>query len=257
MTFVELHQSGHFIIPNAWDVGSARILEAMGFQAIATTSSGHAAALGRSDQQVTLDELVDHVRALSDAVEIPVSVDAEFGFSGDLAGLGEVVDRIAEAGAAGMSIEDYIPERGILQIGDAVDRVGHVVQEAKGSGLVITARAENNLYRGDDFEDILARLAAFEEVGADVVYAPFVKSIEQFAAMTEGLDRPLNALLLNDGPSVDELAAVGVRRMSTGGALALTAYGSLERAAQELIKSGTSTYSAGFLSSQLRLAAFG
>ena len=253
--FKALHDDGHFIIPNAWDVGSARILEAMGFEALATTSSGLAAAMGRHDQHVGLNELVSHVADLVGAVDIPISVDAEYGYADAADGLIETVRGIAETGAVGMSIEDYIPERGILPVGEAVERIAVVVEAAAGD-LVITARAENHLYRGGDFSDTTARLKAYRAAGADVVYAPFLNDVEEYRALVDETKAPVNALLSRRGPSVGELAEVGVRRMSTGGALAFAAYGSVERAALELLKAGTSEYASESLSRSVREAAF-
>lgn len=253
--FQDLHDEGHFVIPNAWDVGSARILEAIGFRALATTSSGLAAALGRNDQEVGIEELVAHVEALVGAVQIPVSVDAEYGFAASPDDLGETVARIGETGAVGMSIEDYIPERGILEINEAVERVASVVEAAEG-GLVVTARAENHLYGVDDIDDTIMRLKAYESAGADVLYAPFLSETTQYQVLVHEVATPINALLRAGGPTVGVLADVGVRRMSTGGALAFAAYGALEQGGLELLRSGTSEYAATSLSQTVRTQAF-
>ncbi len=253
--FRALHADGHFIIPNPWDVGSARVLEQMGFQALATTSSGLGASLGKADQQVTLDELIDHVRDLVAAVDIPLSVDAEFGFADDVSELRDAVERLVEAGASGMSIEDYTPDRGLLDMEEAALRVRTVV-EAAGGALVVTARAENHLYDVDDSEDTIARLQAYADEGADVLYAPGLSELNDFARLASELPRPVNALLGKRTPSVPALAEVGVRRMSVGGGLAFSAYGYLEKAAQELLDSGSSDYRATNVSSNLSRRAF-
>ena len=254
--FRALHAGGHFVIPNPWDVGSARVLEQLGFQALATTSSGLAASLGKADQQVTLDELIDHVERLVEAVSIPVSVDAEFGFTDDLDQLGAVVERMVSAGAVGMSIEDYSPEVGLLAVDDAVARVRRVVEAADGA-LVVTARAENHLYGVDDLDDTVSRLQAYADQGAEVLYAPGLQDGGDLRRLVEELPRPVNALLSRQAPSVGELADLGIRRMSVGGGFAFSAYGYLEYAANELLTSGTSDYREVNVSSEVRNVAFG
>jgi 2-methylisocitrate lyase-like PEP mutase family enzyme len=255
--FAQLHESGCFIMPNAWDVGSARILVSLGFEAIATTSSGHAASLGRMDQQVTLEELLAHVGALVDAVDVPVSVDAERCFADDAPGVAVAVERIAATGAAGISIEDYEPASGIDAIDVAVERVAAAAEVTRSTGMVLTARAENHLYGVDDLEDTITRLTAYHEAGADVVYAPWLADIAQIATVVTATAAPVNVLARVDGPGVSELAEIGVRRVSTGGALAFAAYGAMAAAARELLSSGTSTYIGGGLSMHDRRAAFG
>jgi 2-methylisocitrate lyase-like PEP mutase family enzyme len=255
--FAQLHESGCFIMPNAWDVGSARILVSLGFEAIATTSSGHAASLGRMDQQVTLEELLAHVGALVDAVDVPVSVDAERCFADDAPGVAVAVERIASAGAAGISIEDYEPASGIDAIDVAVERVAAAAEVTRSTGMVLTARAENHLYGVDDLEDTITRLTAYHEAGADVVYAPWLADIARIATVVTATAAPVNVLARVDGPGVSELADIGVRRVSTGGALAFAAYGAMAAAARELLSSGTSTYIGGGLSMDDRRAAFG
>lgn len=223
-------------MPNAWDVGTARILASLGFQAIATTSSGHAASLGRMDQQVTLEELVAHTAALVQAVEVPVSVDAERCFADDAAGVAVTVERISETGAAGISIEDFEPGSGFDPVEVAVERVAAAAEAAKSAGMVLTARAENHLYGIDDLDDTITRLTAYRQAGADVA--------------------PVNVLARVDGPSVAELASVGVRRVSTGGGLAFAAYGALADAGRGLLTMGTSSYIGRALSMGDRQAAF-
>lgn len=243
-------------MPNAWDVGSARILASLGFQAIATTSAGHAASLGRMDQQVTLDELVDHTAALVGAVELPVSVDAERCFADDAYGVAATVERISETGAAGISIEDHDPGSGFDPIEVAVERVAAAAQVARSSGMVLTARAENHLYGIDDLEDTITRLTAYRHAGADVVYAPGLVDIGQVERVVAETGAPVNVLARVDGASVAELASVGVRRVSTGGSLAFTAYGALAEAGRELLATGTSSYIGRALSMDDRRSAF-
>jgi 2-methylisocitrate lyase-like PEP mutase family enzyme len=254
--FAELHETGCFVMPNAWDVGSARILASLGFRAIATTSSGHAASLGRMDQQVTLDELVTHTAALVDAVDIPVSVDAERCFADDAAGVTATVETIAGTGAAGVSIEDYEPGAGIDPVGLAVERVAVASEVTRSNGMVLTARAENHLYGVDDLEDTIRRLTAYREAGADVVYAPWLVDLGQIGRVVTETGAPVNVLARIDGPGVADLADAGVRRVSTGGALAFAAYGALAGAARELLSKGTSKYIGGALSMDDRRAAF-
>ena len=230
-------------MPNPWDIGSARILASMGFPALATTSLGHAASLGKLDQTVTRDELLEHVAVLSAAVDLPLNVDAERCFAEELAGVAETVTLLAEAGAAGCSIEDYDPARAAIDdISVAAERVGTAADAAHGHGMLLTARAENALYGIDDIDDTVTRLRAYRAAGADVVYAPRLTDPEQIRRVVEATDAPVNVLAMRHGPSVPELAALGVRRVSTGGPLARAAYGALRRAARELLGPGTSTY---------------
>lgn len=256
--FRQLHEHGTFLLPNAWDIGSARILAQLGFPAVATTSAGHAASLGRLDQQVTRDELLAHVAVLAGAVRLPLSVDAERCFADTAAGIRETVDLLADAGAAGISIEDYDPATGRVEpIGDAAGRVAAAAQAGARHGIVLTARCENFLYGNPDLDDTIARLRAYRQAGADVVYAPGLRRLGDIARVVEAVPAPLNVLVLADGPSVGQLAAVGVRRVSTGGALARAAYGALRRAARELLDTGTSGYLAQALTGEQAEAAFG
>jgi 2-methylisocitrate lyase-like PEP mutase family enzyme len=243
-------------MPNAWDVGSARLLESLGFAAIATTSSGFAATLGRHDQNVTLDELAAHVAALAAAVEIPLSVDAEDGYAPDAGGLPDTVAVLAEAGASGISIEDYNPLSGLRPIGEAAERVGVYTEAASRAGITVTARAENHLYGVDDLDDTLERLHSYSDAGAHVLYAPGLSSGADIARIVARAGGPVNVLLGADTRTVGQLRDLGVRRLSTGGALAFTAYGAAARAAQELLESGTSDYTAGALTTEERARAF-
>jgi 2-methylisocitrate lyase-like PEP mutase family enzyme len=239
--FRELHAAGTFVMPNPWDVGSATMLAGMGFPALATTSSGHAATLGKADQQVTRDELLAHVAALVAAVDVPISVDAERGFADDPAGVAETYRLIGETGAAGASIEDYDPGTGrILDRAEAAGRVGAAAEAAHSAGMVLTARAEQHLYGGADggeadLEDTIARLVAFRDAGADVVYAPGLRALADIERVVQGVGVPVNVLQMPGTPPLVDLAGAGVRRISTGGALARVAYAAATAAAKSLL----------------------
>ena len=243
-------------MPNAWDIGSARILASLGFEAIATTSSGHAATLGRMDQQVSLDELLGHVSDLVASVGLPVSVDAERCFADDADGVADNLALIADTGAAGVSIEDYDPKSGLDSIEVAAARVEAAAAVTRQAGMTLTARAENHLYGIDDLEDTIERLVAYRDAGADVLYAPGLTDLGQIGRVVEVTGAPVNVLALRDGPSVADLTAAGVRRVSTGGSLAFAAYGALAEAARELLDRGTTTYTGRVLSPDDRRVAF-
>lgn len=244
-------------MPNPWDIGSARLLQSLGFPALATTSSGHAASLGRLDQQVTLDELVDHATAVAAAVDVPLNVDAERCFADDATGVARTVERIATTGAAGLSIEDYDPRTGRIDpLDEAVARVAAAAEAGSTYGLVVTARAENHLYGLDDLDDTVARLRAYRSAGADIVYAPGPTALDDIRRLVDEVDAPLNVLARPGGPTVEQLAQVGVRRISTGGSLAWAAYGALVAAARELLGPGTSTYARVGVAEADREAAF-
>lgn len=244
-------------MPNAWDVGSARVLQSLGFEAIATTSSGFAASLGRHDQNVSLDELVVHVADMCEAVDIPVSVDAEAGYADEAEDLKMTVRQLASFGASGISIEDYIPARGLLDTEEAAARVSRFVEAATQYGLTVTARAENHLYGVDDLADTIGRLSSYRDAGADVLYAPGLVDLDDIAQVVSAVEAPINVLLTPRGPTVDQLGEVGVRRVSTGGALAFAAYGALAAGASELLETGTTAFTTGALSPNDREAAFG
>ena len=233
--FRDLHADGIFVMPNPWDVGSATTLASLGFPALATTSWGHAASLGRKDQQVTLDELVEHAAVIVAAVDVPLNVDAEYCFSADKAGIGPVVRRLASTGAAGLSIEDFNPFAGAIDpVEVAAERVAAAADAAHDEDVVLTARAENLLYGAGDLDDTIMRLVAYRDAGADVVYAPGLVDLGQIATVVAEVGVPVNVLTLPGGPSIPELAAAGVRRVSTGGALAGAAYAELRRLATDL-----------------------
>lgn len=253
--FRALHEGDIFIMPNAFDVGSAKLLEHLGFAAIATTSSGHAASLGRLDGTVTRDELLRHVEALAKAVSVPVSADAEHCFADTVAGVGETIRLLADAGAAGCSIEDFNPSTATTDpIAISAERVEAAVQAAGAHGVVVTARADGLLHGERDVDSILQRLEAFVAAGADCIYAPGltdVRGIEEAATIGA-----LNVLALPGVPPIDDLARLGVRRVSVGGALAGVAYEAFRSQAQHLLQSGHYSYLEKMLSPEVRDATF-
>jgi 2-methylisocitrate lyase-like PEP mutase family enzyme len=240
--FRDLHQDGTFVLPNPFDAGSARLLQSLGAKALATTSSGFAATLGRTDQTVTRDELVAHVRALTSSVGVPVAVDAERGYADDPAGVAATVELLAEAGAAGVSIEDYDPGTDAIEsVEQAAERIAAAAEVCARHGMVLTGRSENHLYGVTDLADTIARLRRYAEAGAGCVYAPGLTNLDDIRRLTGAVDVPVNVLALHGGPSVRQLAAAGVRRVSTGGSLTWAAYGGLVAAATELLQRGTLT----------------
>lgn len=234
--FAALHAGDAFVIPNPSDAGSARVLAALGFKALATTSSGFAFTLGRRDGAVTLDEVVAHVAALDRATDLPVSVDLENGYD---AGPADAIARVAAAGAVGASIEDYDPGVGIYELADAVERVAAAVEAARGLGFpfMLTARAENHIRGNPDLADTIARLKAFENVGADVLYAPGLRTVDEVRAVCAAVAGPVNVLAL-PGLSFGELAAAGVRRVSVGGGLTWVAVKAMADAATAIRDTG-------------------
>ncbi len=253
--FLDLHARDElFIMPNPWDVGSAKILASLGFAALATTSSGHAATLGRHDQHVSREELVDHVADMTAAADVPFNVDSERLFAATVAGIGETIALLARAGAAGCSIEDYDPATGTIDPIDlATERVAAAATACRGR-MVLTARAENFLYGVADLGDTIERLTSFAAAGADCVYAPGLTDLEDIATVVLEVGVPLNVLVMPGGPTIDQLADVGVRRVSTGGALAWAAYGAMAAGARELLEQGTSRFTRGALSADDRRA---
>jgi 2-methylisocitrate lyase-like PEP mutase family enzyme len=236
--FRDLHVPGApLLLPNPWDAGSARLLESLGFQALATTSSGFAATLGRLDGSVTRDEALAHAAAVVDAVRVPVSADLENCFADDPAGVADTVRGAVAAGLAGCSVEDFDGST-IYDAGAAAERVAAAV-EAAGGALVITARAENHLHGRDDLADTIARLQSYQQAGADVLYAPGLVRAEDIRAVVSSVDRPVNVLALPQAPPVDELAELGVARISVGGAFAFAALGAAAEAGRELLERGT------------------
>ena len=232
--FRALHVPGSpLMMPNPWDVGAARILSGLGFRALATTSSGFALTLGRLDYRVTREELLAHCRALCAAVEVPVSADLEDGFGSEPARVAETVRLAAETGLAGGSIEDSLREPGktLYETQLAVERVHAAVEAARAvpGGFVLTARCEAFLYGSSDLDALIRRLQAFEQVGADVLFAPGLSTLEQVRTVCAAVKRPVSVLLVPAlrRRSFAELAAAGAARLSTGGAPAFFAYASL------------------------------
>ena len=237
--FLELHRPGQpLLLPNPWDQGAAKILASLGFQALATTSSGFASTLGRLDGSVTLDEALAHAASIVAATDLPVSADLENCFADDPDGVAHTVRLAVETGLAGCSIEDYSGSR-IYDRAEAVDRVAAAAAAARDGGLVLTARAENYLHGNPDLADTIARLQSYQEAGADVLYAPGLTRIEDIRALLGAVDRPVNILAMPGVPPVAELAEAGVSRVSVGGAFAFAALGALVDAATELRDKGT------------------
>lgn len=245
--FLALHHGdAPLLMPNPWDRGSAVLLASLGFRALATTSSGFAATLGRLDGGVTRDEALAHAADLVDATDVPVSADLENGFAHDPAGVAETIAGAIDAGLAGCSVEDYAghADHRIYDIGHAAERVAAAVEVAHAGPvhLVVTARAENHIRGHDDLDDTIARLQAYQQAGADVLFAPGVIALDDVRRLVSSVDRPVNVLPMADAPSVAELAEVGVRRISVGGAFAFAALGAAVEAARELLDQGTYGY---------------
>jgi 2-methylisocitrate lyase-like PEP mutase family enzyme len=229
--FDALHRGEPFVIPNPWDVGSARALEALGFKALTSTSSGFAWTLGKDDGEATLDEVVEHVRALAAATSVPLAVDLENGYGPpDVAIL-----RVAEAGAVGASIEDWDGSR-LYSLDEAVERLTAAAAAARSLDFpfVLVGRAENLLRGVDDLDDTIARLQAYADAGADCLYAPGLRTVEQIRAVCDAVSRPVNVLRLGDLSPADIFAA-GAQRVSVGGALTWVARDAFVDAAKRLL----------------------
>jgi 2-methylisocitrate lyase-like PEP mutase family enzyme len=254
--FRALHQrKGAFIIPNPWDVGTARILERLGFEALATTSAGFAFSSGVPDNQVGRDSMITHVATLCAATDLPVSADLENGFGDDPETAAETIRRAAAAGVAGGSIEDSVnrPGETVYELAHAVDRVRAAAEAARSLSFpfTLTARCENYLLGIGDLKDTIRRLQAYQEAGADVLYAPCITSREDIVAVVRAVDRPVNFLMGTQPQrySLAELSDMGVRRVSVGSALSTAALGAFLRGAREMKDKGTFNYtkdSAGF-----------
>jgi 2-methylisocitrate lyase-like PEP mutase family enzyme len=241
--FLELHRSEHpLLLPNPWDRGSAVLLASLGFQALATTSSGHAATLGRLDGSVSRDEAIAHAASIVDATDLPVSADLENAFADEPSGVAETVRLALEAGLAGCSVEDSSgrEDAPIYDPGLAAERVAAAAETAHGGPvrLVLTARAENYLHGRPDLADTIGRLQAYQAAGADVLYAPGLRRIEDIRSVVSSVDRPVNALMFASGLDVAALAEVGVARISVGGALAWVAWAAVADAARRLLSDG-------------------
>jgi len=242
--FMELHHEQRpLLLPNPWDRGSAKLLASLGFQALATTSSGSAATLGELDGAIGCERALAHSAEIVAASELPVSADLENGFAGDAAGVAETVRAAIATGLAGCSIEDYSGDDAspIYELAEATERVAAAAEAAHdGEGrLVLTARAENYLHGRKDLDDTIERLQAYEQAGANVLYAPGLMELDDIRGVVESVGVPVNVLARPGAPSVGELASVGVARVSVGGAFAFAALGALVEAAEELQESGT------------------
>jgi 2-methylisocitrate lyase-like PEP mutase family enzyme len=237
--FRALHEGEAFVIPNPWDAGSARVLEALGFQALASTSSGFAFTLGRADGGATLADVVEHVRALDRATSLPVSVDLENGYGAAPEAAATAVAAAAEAGAVGGSIEDFDPAGKIYGLDHGAERVVAAREAADRLSFpfMLTARAENHIRGNPDLDDTIARLQAYERAGADVLYAPGLRSGDEIRAVCEATSRPLN-VLARPGLSMSEIVDAGGRRVSVGGALTWVAVGAMASAATRIRDDG-------------------
>jgi 2-methylisocitrate lyase-like PEP mutase family enzyme len=237
--FRALHEGEPFLIPNPWDAGSARVLAALGFKALASTSSGFAFTLGRLDGGATLDEVVGHAAALDAATDLPVSVDLENGYGTEPERAAEAIARVAAAGAVGGSIEDWDADAGLYEAGRATERVAAAAEAARRLEFpfTLTARAENHIRGNPDLADTISRLQAYEEAGADVLYAPGLRTVDEIQAVCEAVAKPVNVLAL-PGLTLAEAYDAGAQRVSLGGGLAWVAVRALADAAEALRDTG-------------------
>jgi 2-methylisocitrate lyase-like PEP mutase family enzyme len=237
--FRSLHAGEPFLIPNPWDAGSAKVLEGLGFVALASSSSALAFTLGRADGEATLDEVAEHVRAVDAATGLPLSVDLENGYGPAPEDAARAIVRAAEAGAVGGSIEDFDPAGRLYEIGEAVERVAAAVEAARllDFPFTLTARAENHIRGNPDLDDTIARLVAYEAAGADVLYAPGLTGAEQVRAVCEATQRPVN-VLARPGMKMAEVVEAGAQRISVGGSLAWTAIEAMAAAAEAIRDQG-------------------
>jgi 2-methylisocitrate lyase-like PEP mutase family enzyme len=237
--FRAMHEGDPFVIPNPWDPGSARVLAALGFRALASTSSGFAFTLGRLDGDVTIDEVLRHAAALDRATDLPVSVDLENGYGPDPGSAALAITRVAEAGAVSASIEDYDRGGRIYGLHHAVERIAAAVEAARGLPFpfTVTARADNHIRGNPDLDDTIARLQAFEAVGADVLYAPGLETPEEIRAVCEAVSKPVN-VLARPQLSMAQIVAAGAQRISVGGALTWTAINAMISAARDISERG-------------------
>ncbi|MGD9906292.1 MAG: isocitrate lyase/phosphoenolpyruvate mutase family protein [Vicinamibacterales bacterium] len=241
--FRDLHAAGCFVMPNPWDAGSARLLAGLGFPALATTSAGMAWAMGRRDNDVAVDEVLAHLQAIAAAVDVPVNADFEGGFAVEPAGVAANVARAAITGVAGLSIEDSTGDAAapLFAFDLAVERVraAREALDAAGTGVLLTGRSEGFIVGRPDLAETIRRLVAYAEAGAECLYAPGIRTPEDIAAVVGAVaPRPVNVLAYTDFATVAELAALGVRRISVGGALARTAWGGFIAAAREIAAEG-------------------
>ena len=243
--FRALHErEGAFIIPNPWDIGSARILAALGFEALATTSAGLAFSLGVQEGRVAREATLAHCRAIVAATDLPVSADLEKGFGDSPESAAETIRAAADTGLAGCSIEDHTGDRNdpIYPFSLAVDRIAAAAETCRGlaADFVLTARCENLLWGRPDLDDVIRRLQAYEAAGADVLYAPGLRDLDAIRTVCASISKPVNVIMGLPGTTLclDELAAAGVKRVSVGSALARAAYGAFLRGAREMVETG-------------------
>jgi 2-methylisocitrate lyase-like PEP mutase family enzyme len=261
--FLDLHRAGEpLLLPNPWDLGSAKLLAWMGFEALATTSSGFAASLGRNDGAVTREEALVHSAVMVAATDLPVSADLENAYAHEPSGVAETIGLAIEVGLAGCSVEDFSgrDDEPIYDARFAAERILAAADIAHSGPVpfVLTARAENYLHGRPDLADTIARLQSYQEAGADVLYAPGLRSIDDIRQLIREVDRPVNVLAMADAPSVPELAQAGVSRISVGGSFAFAALGALVSAATELREQGTYGYQAASATGrQAAIRAFG
>ena len=251
--FRALHERGCFVIPNPWDIGSARLLEGLGFKALATTSSGFAWSMGRADNQVSLAMALTHLRALAEAVAVPINADLEGGFAREPELVAANVTAAAATPIAGLSIEDSTgdPAEPLFEFALAVERIAAARRaiDASGTGILLTARTEGFIAGRPDLNETLRRLAAFAEAGADCLYAPGLRAMADIKAVVAAVaPKPVNILVGSDFATVEQLADAGVRRISVGGALARAAWTGFLRAAKEIAGQGTFSGLAGAVS---------
>ena len=242
--FRQLHEDGCFVIPNPWDAGSARLLAQLGFQALATTSSGIAWSMGRADNHVPLDVTLERLQVITTAVEIPVNADFEGGFATEPEGVAANVTWATNTGIAGLSIEDSTgdPSQPLFDFTLAVERIRAARQaiDASGSGVLLTARSEGFIVGRPNLDETIRRLTAFAEAGAECLYAPGLRAMSDIAAVVSAVaPKPVNVLVGSDFATVAELATAGVRRISVGGALARSAWAGFLAAAREIAEHGT------------------
>jgi 2-methylisocitrate lyase-like PEP mutase family enzyme len=245
-TFHKMHETGCFVLPNPWDVGSAQALAQLGFKAIASTSAGYAWSIGRSDNRVTVDDACEHLTALCNAVDLPVNADFEGGFAHKPEKVAINVARAVATGIAGLSIEDSTGDKAnpLYERAFAIERVkaARAAIDADDSGALLTGRCEGFLVGQADLAMVIDRLIAYAEAGADCLYAPGIKSKEQIAAVVKAVHpKPVNLLIGASGLSVAEAADLGVRRISVGGSLARVAWAGFMKASREMAERGTFT----------------
>ncbi|HSE43286.1 MAG TPA: isocitrate lyase/phosphoenolpyruvate mutase family protein [Acidobacteriota bacterium] len=245
--FRKLHQLNYaFVIPNPWDIGTARLLAQLGFEALATTSAGYAFSVGQSDNTVDRDEMLRHVTEIVEATDLPVSADLENGYGDDPKIVSETIRLASVTGLAGASIEDMKSDHTIYDLAIARERIQAAAEVVRSLPypFTLTARAENYLVGRPDLEDTIQRLQTYQEAGADVLYAPGLKTKEEIMSVVRSVDRPVNVIMGLQGVrlTVEELSEIGVKRISVGSALSRAALGAFLRAAHEMKKQGTFTF---------------